>query len=99
MLVSGSVMTKDYGYMRKFIETFFLAPQEKGYFVLNDIFQVTDEPGILYRQLPTPLSSENIYRQHPAPLSSDDTLDTQLNASSPPPEPTGNMMIMYAVHC
>ncbi|XP_010547109.1 PREDICTED: putative G3BP-like protein [Tarenaya hassleriana] len=29
---------------RKFIQTFFLAPQENGYFVLNDIFRLVDEP-------------------------------------------------------
>lgn len=28
---------------RKFTQTFFLAPQDKGYFVLNDIFRYVDE--------------------------------------------------------
>ena len=28
---------------RKFIQTFFLAPQEKGYFVLNDYFHFVDQ--------------------------------------------------------
>ncbi|KAH0857957.1 hypothetical protein HID58_086218, partial [Brassica napus] len=37
--VSGSVKTKEFSNRRSFMQTFFLAPQEKGYFVLNDIFQ------------------------------------------------------------
>ena len=28
---------------RKFTQTFFLAPQEKGYFVLNDVFRYIEE--------------------------------------------------------
>ena len=28
---------------KKFTQTFFLAPQEKGYFVLNDVFRYVDE--------------------------------------------------------
>jgi len=31
---------------RKFSQCFFLAPQEKGYFVLNDAFRYVDEKGI-----------------------------------------------------
>ena len=38
VMVSGSVQMKDFTMRRKFVQTFFLAPQEKGYFVLNDIF-------------------------------------------------------------
>ncbi|ONK79567.1 uncharacterized protein A4U43_C01F7690 [Asparagus officinalis] len=43
VMVSGFVQMKDYGGRRKFVQTFFLAPQEKGYFVLNDIFHLLDE--------------------------------------------------------
>ncbi|KAK6914156.1 RNA recognition motif domain [Dillenia turbinata] len=44
VMVSGSVQKKDLN-RRKFFQTFFLAPQEKGFFVLNDIFHfVDDEP-------------------------------------------------------
>ncbi|KAK6929706.1 RNA recognition motif domain [Dillenia turbinata] len=43
-MVSGSVQKKDLN-RRKFFQTFFLAPQEKGFFVLNDIFHfIDDEP-------------------------------------------------------
>ncbi|KAL0912806.1 hypothetical protein M5K25_016213 [Dendrobium thyrsiflorum] len=41
--VSGFVQAKDFIFRRKFVETFFLAPQEKGYFVLNDIFLLLEE--------------------------------------------------------
>lgn len=75
VMVSGSVKTKDYSARRSFVQTFLLAPQEKGYFVLNDIFQYLDE-GMIY--------------QHPAPVASDSNYDSQLNASSSPhPEPAG----------
>ncbi|KAJ4728330.1 ras GTPase-activating protein-binding protein 2-like [Melia azedarach] len=71
VMVSGSVKTKEFSGRRKFVQTFFLAPQEKGYFVLNDIFQfIEDEP---------------IYH-HPAPVLSENQFDTQLSASSPLPE-------------
>lgn len=47
--VSGSVKTKEFSVRRSFMQTFFLAPQEKGYFVLNDIFQFIDEGTVFYR--------------------------------------------------
>ncbi|KAL5792677.1 hypothetical protein ACOSP7_001271 [Xanthoceras sorbifolium] len=71
VMVSGSVKTKDFGGRRKFVQTFFLAPQEKGYFILNDIFQFIDD--------------EAIY-EHPAPVLSENRFDDQLNASSTLPE-------------
>ncbi|EEF35823.1 nuclear transport factor 2 [Ricinus communis] len=86
VMVSGSVKNKDFSGRRKFVQSFFLAPQEKGYFVLNDIFQFIDEE-IIYQQHQTPISSENVYQQHSAPISSEDIHDTQLNSSSTLPEP------------
>lgn len=74
VMVTGSVKTKDFGGRRNFVQTFFLAPQEKGYFVLNDIFQFIDE--------------EAIY-EHPAPVLSENRFDDQLNASSTLPEQPG----------
>lgn len=41
ILVTGHLTGKD-NVKRSFTQTFFLAPQEKGYFVLNDIFRYTD---------------------------------------------------------
>lgn len=79
-MVSGSVKTKEFGRRRKFVQTFFLAPQEKGYFVLNDIFHFLDE--------------EPVY-QHPAPLLSENKFDIQHDASSPIPEQAGTRIKFY----
>ncbi|KAL1559633.1 nuclear transport factor 2-like [Salvia divinorum] len=43
VVVTGSVKSRDFSYWRKFVQTFFLAPQEKGYFVLNDMFHFADD--------------------------------------------------------
>lgn len=42
-MASGLVKIKDLSARRKFFQCIFLAPQESGYFVLNDIFQFTDD--------------------------------------------------------
>ncbi|KAA8542556.1 hypothetical protein F0562_023708 [Nyssa sinensis] len=42
VLVTGCLTGKD-NVRRKFTQTFFLAPQEKGYFVLNDVFRYIEE--------------------------------------------------------
>ncbi|XP_039005697.1 nuclear transport factor 2-like [Hibiscus syriacus] len=72
VMVSGSVKIKDFNGRRKFVQTFFLAPQDKGYFVLNDIFQFVDD-GMVY--------------QHPASTLQEDKLNSKLNVSSPVAEP------------
>nr|KJB72457.1 hypothetical protein B456_011G179700 [Gossypium raimondii] len=46
VMVSGSVLVKDFCSRREFVQTFFLAPQEKGFFVLNDIFHFIEEQQI-----------------------------------------------------
>lgn len=43
VLVTGFLTRKEDNRRRKFIQTFFLAPQDKGYFVLNDVFRYVDE--------------------------------------------------------
>ncbi|XP_022758532.1 putative G3BP-like protein [Durio zibethinus] len=72
VMVSGSVKIKDFNGRRKFVQTFFLAPQDKGYFVLNDIFQFVDD-GMIH--------------QHPASTLQENKFDAQLNVSSPVAEP------------
>ncbi|XWS47200.1 hypothetical protein CRYUN_Cryun14cG0132600 [Craigia yunnanensis] len=42
VLVTGYLTEKD-KVKRKFTQSFFLAPQDKGYFVLNDVFRYVDE--------------------------------------------------------
>ncbi|KAJ9565002.1 hypothetical protein OSB04_000968 [Centaurea solstitialis] len=53
VVVSGSVRSKYFSGWRKFVQTFFLAPQEKGYFVMNDIFHFVSEEVI--NHLPPPV--------------------------------------------
>ncbi|XP_071720603.1 nuclear transport factor 2-like [Rutidosis leptorrhynchoides] len=57
VLVAGSVHIKDFSSRRNFVQTFFLAPQEKGYFVLNDIFQFIDDQPI--HHLPVAYMTQN----------------------------------------
>lgn len=42
VLVTGCLTGKD-NVKKKFSQTFFLAPQDKGYFVLNDVFRFVEE--------------------------------------------------------
>ncbi|CAH9095167.1 unnamed protein product [Cuscuta epithymum] len=46
VMVSGSVHLNGFSRRRNFVQTFFLAPQEKGYFILNDIFHFIEEEKI-----------------------------------------------------
>lgn len=41
VLVTGHLTGRQDGVRREFTQTFFLAPQEKGFFVLNDLFRYT----------------------------------------------------------
>ncbi|XP_059447754.1 nuclear transport factor 2-like [Corylus avellana] len=78
VMVSGLVQIKDFSGKRKFVQTFFLAPQEKGYFVLNDIFHfIEDEP----------------VRHHPAVLLAHSNLDSKLNVPSTIPDPVSNYLL------
>lgn len=67
VMVSGSVDIKDFSRRRKFVQTFFLAPQEKGYFILNDMFHFVEEEPI---------------RHHPVAYSVQSNLGSKLNAST-----------------
>lgn len=72
VMVYGSLQLKDYSLRRKFIQTFFLAPQERGLFVLNDIFQFVEKEPVHHHQ-PVFLAQSN--------------LDLKLNAATPINEP------------
>ncbi|KAJ6420958.1 hypothetical protein OIU84_028356 [Salix udensis] len=78
VMVSGYVQVKGFDNKRKFVETFFLAPQEKGYFVLNDVFHFTDEE-------PT--------QHHPAVLLAQSHLDSKLNSPNAIPEPVPTYLV------
>ncbi|KAG5514657.1 hypothetical protein RHGRI_035903 [Rhododendron griersonianum] len=72
VVVSGIVKAKDFSGRRKFVQTFVLAPQEKGYFVLNDIFHVMDE---------------DVVHQHTVPALLENRIDPQRPNSTPISEP------------
>lgn len=67
VMVSGSVHLKEISRRRKFVQSFFLAPQEKGYFVLNDIFHFVDDEQIL---------------QHPVAYLTQNNLDRKLGTQN-----------------
>ncbi|CAN8267666.1 unnamed protein product [Cochlearia groenlandica] len=48
--VTGTVKTKEFSNRRSFVQTFFLAPQENGYFILSDVFQFIDEGAVVCHQ-------------------------------------------------
>ncbi|KAJ4956809.1 hypothetical protein NE237_013592 [Protea cynaroides] len=76
--VSGCVRTNDFSGERKFVQTFFLAPQEKGFFVLNDIFSFLDQEQS---------------HQHPTTMLAENNFESKLNASSPVPEPASDYLL------
>ncbi|XP_011091343.1 putative G3BP-like protein isoform X2 [Sesamum indicum] len=83
VMVSGSVHVKDFSGRKKFVETFFLAPQEKGYFVLNDIFHYVDEEHIL---------------QHPISYLPQSNLDAKINSAATAREQANNYMLGGDIH-
>lgn len=87
VVVSGSMRSKYFSGWRKFVQTFFLAPQEKGYFVLNDIFHFVSEDLVHHHPAP-PVPENNVdYLPHqPAPIEPEHHVDYQPTFSSPPPE-------------
>ncbi|KDP33322.1 hypothetical protein JCGZ_12871 [Jatropha curcas] len=78
VMVYGSVQVKEFTGRRKFVETFFLAPQDKGYFVLNDVFHFIDEEPI---------------QHHPAVLLSQNNIDSKINVPATILEPVSNYLL------
>lgn len=72
VMISGSVQQKNFTRSRKFAQTFFLAPQETGYFILNDIFHFVEEDQT---------------HHHPAVLLAQSNYPSKLSTSHPTPEP------------
>lgn len=78
VMVSGSVQAKDFNGRRKFVETFFLAPQDKGYFVLNDVFHFIDEEP---------------FHHHPSVMLTQPNLDSKLSPPNSIAEPVQNYLL------
>lgn len=83
VMVSGSVLMKNFSGRRKFAQTFFLAPQEKGYFVLNDIFHFIDDEPFLH---------------HPVAYLPQSSLDSKVHAPATIREP-GTMIEPLGLLC
>ncbi|XP_031372889.1 nuclear transport factor 2-like isoform X2 [Punica granatum] len=86
VLITGYLTGKD-NVRRKFTQSFFLAPQHKGYFVLNDIFRYVEELQLLdanpvpvsdveapvaVEEDPTPDQENDITEQSPVPVEEED---------------------------
>ncbi|GAB2227461.1 hypothetical protein Droror1_Dr00009283 [Drosera rotundifolia] len=78
VMVTGTVQLRNFSGRKKFAETFFLAPQEKGYFVLNDIFHFIDEDQA--HPIPVAYMAQNNY-------------NAKLNTVPAVPEPVPNYML------
>ncbi|XP_051120603.1 nuclear transport factor 2 isoform X2 [Andrographis paniculata] len=65
--VSGSVKSRDFNGWRKFFQTFFLAPQDKGYYVMNDVFHYGDEEVVQQTSAPIATMEQNIDYQPAIP--------------------------------
>lgn len=61
VLVTGCLTGKD-DVRRKFTESFFLAPQDKGFFVLNDAFRFIEEDSL---PVPNSLEEEDVANSAP----------------------------------
>lgn len=60
VVVSGSIKSRDFNFWRKFVQTFFLAPQEKGFFVLNDMFHFADDEVAHQPSAPIAVQEQNV---------------------------------------
>ncbi|KAK2636043.1 hypothetical protein Ddye_030835 [Dipteronia dyeriana] len=72
VLVTGCLIGKE-NLRRKFTQSFFLAPQEKGYFVLNDVFRYVDE-----KEESVGAADENINGSVPTAPLTPDSVPTQV---------------------
>ncbi|KAL8249043.1 hypothetical protein R6Q59_005911 [Mikania micrantha] len=70
VVVSGSVRSKLFNGRRKFVQTFFLTPQEKGYFVMKGIFHF--------------VSDEVTHHHPPLSVAPETKVDSQPISSTPP---------------
>lgn len=72
VLVMGHLTGKN-GVSREFVQSFFLAPQEKGYFVLNDILRYVGE-GAGDEQQPAPEVATDAEAAAPTPVLANGTV-------------------------
>ncbi|KAJ7535404.1 hypothetical protein O6H91_12G031700 [Diphasiastrum complanatum] len=83
VMVTGSLASKN-NVKRDFVQTFFLAPQEKGYFVLNDMLRYLEEE-------PQSLQSTSLANGTP------DVLAPPVHTDSPQPVPANSHTVDHEV--
>jgi len=90
VLVTGYLTGKD-NTVRSFTQSFFLAPQDKGYFVLNDMFRYVDnvDPNtVLVADVVVPIAAEPIpapvQENHVSEVSTPSAEETVTEAYNPP---------------
>lgn len=88
VVVSGFVQTKNYSARRKFMQTFLLAPQEKGYFILNDLFHFLEEEQV--QHYPSSLLAHSNFDPH----SNFDHTNFESKLSTPNLSPKPGMMFL-----
>ncbi|KAJ0079447.1 hypothetical protein Patl1_23980 [Pistacia atlantica] len=110
VLVTGYLIGKDSD-ERKFAQSFFLAPQENGFFVLNDVFRYVDEKQPLGMPISITINDVETATSHPEPTEvpnhssvSEDTqeelaTDTVQNgkASAPEQQKADNNVVNHTV--
>lgn len=74
LFVQGIMRSRTFSGKRRFTQAFFLAPQENGYFVLNDILHFNEEV---------------VLGQHPVPETPEVNVDSVIPESSPRLEQPG----------
>ncbi|KAH9603766.1 hypothetical protein KSS87_018792 [Heliosperma pusillum] len=75
LIVSGIIRSTNYNGKRKFTQAFFLAPHDKGFFVMNDVLQIQDE---------------DIVIQHPEPEVPDIPVEAEVHSYNSHLEQTAN---------
>lgn len=78
VVVSGSVKTKEFTGRRNFVQTFLLAPQETGFFVLNDVFHLGEE--VVHQHSAHMLQENIVDYQHSAPAYLENRVEYQQSA-------------------
>ncbi|KAL8146873.1 nuclear transport factor 2-like [Apium graveolens] len=78
VVVSGSVKTKEFTGRRNFVQTFLLAPQETGFFVLNDVFHLGEE--VVHQHSAQMLQENIVDYQHSAPAYLENRVEYQQSA-------------------
>ncbi|KAJ3706379.1 hypothetical protein LUZ61_010084 [Rhynchospora tenuis] len=99
VIVSGMVQMRDSLTRRRFVQTFLLAPQEKGYFVLNDMFHVLDQ-----EQGPQFVGSMPVFMQNgfgnKIPITNPEPEEPEVQSKEivPPPQSEGETVDKYSIH-